>query len=293
MDRHCDAGALRLVAVVTQPDRIGHRGALATPPVKRRAHDFAVPVLQPERLAGTGLAEVLAFRPQLLVWAAYGQLIPGALLAAVDGRALNVHASLLPRWRGAAPIQRAILAGDGESGVTLMEGTAELDAGPILAQERAAINPVESAGELTARLATLGGRLLERWLPGYIAGDLRGHEQDANAVTWAPKMHAREGELDFARPAEELARRVRAFTPEPGAFTSFRGQRVVVLRASATSGSPSLPGTLAVRDGAPHVAASAGWLRLDLVKPAGRRAMDGAAWARGLRDLAPDGRLPS
>lgn len=261
--------------------------------MKQRAHDFAVAVLQPERLAGAGLAEVLAFRPELLVWAAYGQLIPRSLLDAAGGRAVNVHASLLPRWRGAAPVGRAILAGDTETGVTLLQGTTELDAGPILARERTLIRADETAGELTLRLAALGGRLLERWLPRYVAGELPGRAQDPNAVTWAPKLGPREGELNFARPAEELARRVRAFTPEPGAFTSFRGQRLVVSRASVAGGSPGAHGTLAIRYGQPEIAAGAGWLRLEELTPAGKRAMSGAAWARGLRDLATPTRLPS
>ena len=292
VDRLCDRGVLELVAVVTQPDRAGDRGRLSVPAVKQRALTFGVPVLQPARIDDPALGEITRLEPELLVWAAYGNRIPRALLAAVSGRAVNVHASLLPRWRGASPVAHAILAGDRETGVSLMEGTAALDEGPILAQERTPIGETETAGELTARLATLGAGVLERALPRYVAGELRGTPQDGSRATLAPKLTSRDGELDFARSAEELARRVRAVTPEPGAGTSFRGERLVVAGASASGGTPTQHGALEIQDDWPHVAAGAGWLRLDLVRPAGRRTMTGADWARGLRDVE-GARLPS
>jgi methionyl-tRNA formyltransferase len=287
-----DSAAIEIAAVVTQPDRPGHRGRITAPPVKERALARGLAVSQYARLDRNAVAELVAERPDVLVWAAYGNLIPRALIDAAGGRALNVHASLLPRWRGAAPVQRAILAGDRETGITLMEGTAELDAGPILAQERIAIDPLETAGDLTARLAALGAALLERELPRYMNGALTGRPQDATSVTWAPKITSADGALDFARPAEQLARRVRAASPQPGAFTTIGGQRVVVTRASVTGGSPAEHGVVQVRAGVPHVAAGAGWLRLDEVRPAGKKTMSGADWARGARGL--DGaRLPS
>ncbi len=292
VDRLCDRGALQLVAVVTQPDRAGDRGRLSVPAVKTRALAFGVPVLQPARLDDAALRDIAALRPELLVWAAYGTRIPRSLLESVKGRAVNVHASLLPRWRGAAPIAHAILAGDDETGVTLMEGTAGLDEGPILAQERTPIGEAESAGDLTRRLAVLGAGLLERELPRYIAGDLSGSPQDASLATAAPKLTSREGELDFAKPADELARRVRAFTPEPGAWTTFRGDRLVVAGATVSGGTPKEHGVLEIHDGRPEVASGAGWLRLELVRPAGKRTMTGEDWARGLRGIT-GARLPS
>ena len=292
VDRLCDRGSLELTAVVTQPDRAGDRGRLSVPAVKARALAFGVPVLQPARIDEAALREILALRPELLVWAAYGNRIPVALLAAVNGRAVNVHASLLPRWRGAAPIAHAILAGDQETGVTLMEGTAALDEGPILAQERTPIGEAESAGDLTRRLALLGAGLLERELPRYIARDLEATPQDGSLATLAPKLTSRDGELDFGRPADELARRVRALTPEPGAWTTFRGDRLVVAGATVSGGTPKEHGVLEIHDGRPEVAAGAGWLRLELVRPAGKRTMTGADWARGLRGIAGV-RLPS
>lgn len=285
-------GALELVAVVTQPDRAGDRGRLSVPAVKDRALAFGVPVLQPSRIDEAALRELMSLRPELLVWAAYGNRIPRALLESVNGRAVNVHASLLPRWRGAAPIAHAILAGDRETGVTLMEGTASLDEGPILAEERTPIGEAESAGDLTQRLAVLGAGLLERELPRYVGGELRGTPQAGSEATLAPKLTSRDGELDFARPAEELARHVRAFTPEPGAWTTFRGERLVVAGASVSGGTPEEHGALEIHKGHPEVAAGTGWLRLDLVRPAGKRTMRGEEWARGLRDMG-GARLPS
>ncbi|MFN2519916.1 MAG: methionyl-tRNA formyltransferase [Candidatus Limnocylindria bacterium] len=288
-----DGGRVEIVAVVTQPDRPGHRRRLAVPPVKARAAVHGLRVLQPARLAAGALEELLALRPALLVWAAYGNLIPARLIAAAGGRAVNVHASLLPRHRGAAPVAGAILAGDRETGVTLMEGTAVLDAGPILAQERVRIVPDEDAGALTARLATLGAALLERQLPAYLDGGIAPRPQDDTEATWAPKLAAADGQLDFTSPADALARRVRALWPVPGAFTTFRGQRLGIEKASVAAGPPREHGTLEIRDGAPRVAAGAGWLRLDAVRPAGRRAMSGADWARGVRGLGEEDRLPS
>jgi methionyl-tRNA formyltransferase len=271
--------------VVTQPDRPASRGVLREPAVKVAARAMGLAVRQPARLDDKEVAAILALRPALLVWSAYGNRIPKSLLAAVDGRALNVHASLLPRWRGAAPIAHAILAGDPETGVTLMEGTADLDAGPILAQTRTKIGDRETCGELESRLAKLGGELLEREMPRYLAGKTVRRPQDNRQVTLAPKLEPRLGELDLSRPAEELARRVRAYTPDPGAFVTFRGQRIGLLDATVAGGRGTEHGTFEVRAGVPHVAAGVGWLRLAEVKPAGKRAMSGADWARGLRDL--------
>ena len=297
-------GVVSLVGVITQPDRPGDRGRLSVPPVKQRALESGLLVLQPDRLQAVGLNAVLALEPDLLVWAAYGNLIPRALLDAARGRAVNVHASLLPRWRGAAPIAHAILAGDDETGITLMEGTAEMDAGGILAQERVDIDPTESAGALTERLARAGGTLLRRELPRYIAGQRRAAPQDPAGVTWASKLTTQDGELDWSQPAESVARRIRAMTPSPGAWTSLKGQRIGVLAATVLGGPPREHGTLLLgrsdlayvaywgQSRAPHIACGAGWLRLDEVTPAGKRPMSGDDWANGLRGLG-EVRLPS
>jgi methionyl-tRNA formyltransferase len=287
-----DGGEIQLIAVVTQPDRPAHRGRVTAPAVKERALMLGVPVLQPARLRADALREILDLRPDALVWAAYGNLVPRALLDVVGGRALNVHPSLLPRWRGAEPVAHAVLAGDPRTGVTLMEGSAELDAGAIVSQETVEIGAGETTGELEARLAELGARMLERGLVRYLKGEAAARAQDPGLVTWAPKLDPKAGSLDLERPADELVRVVRAFTPDPGAFTTFRGRRIGVLRASVGAGYPAEHGVVSIESGTPRVAVGAGWLRLDEVKPAGKRAMSGADWARGVRGLE-GGRLPS
>ena len=287
------AGQIELAAVVTQPDRPGDRGRLAPSAVKEHAMALGIRVVQPVLLNGDAAAPLLALRPDALVWAAYGNLIPRKLIDAVDGRALNVHASLLPRWRGASPVARAILAGDRETGITLMQGTAGLDRGPVVASARIESGADETAGELAARLAQLGGALLERELIAFLAGRTTPIPQDDAAATWAPKLTTADGELRFTEPAEALQRQVRAMTSDPGAWTTYRGQRLAVTRVSVTGGRGVQHGTVELRDGVPHVAAGAGWLRLDDVKPAGKRAMTGSDWARGLRDLDAELRLPS
>lgn len=304
VDELATDGTLELVAVVTQPDRPGDRGKITPSPVKQRALAAGHVVLQPDRLRGVALDELLALRPALIVWAAYGNLIPAALLDAAGGRAVNVHASLLPRWRGAAPVARAILAGDEETGVTLMEGTAELDAGPLLAQERVRIGVRETAGELTERLSRVGGALLRRELPHYMKGALPGRPQDPTLVRWAPKLVTAHGAIDWSQPAEAVARRIRAMTPAPGAWTTHRGQRLGIRSATVLGGPPREQGTLLLGrtdpdyapywgdSRAPHVACGAGWLRLDEVHPAGKRSMSGEEWARGLH-LTGEVRVPS
>lgn len=285
-------GRIDLAGVVTQPDRPGHRRRMQSPPVKEVAVAAGVELLQPPRLSGEALDAVLALGPTALVWAAYGNLVPKRLLDAVEGRALNVHPSLLPRWRGADPVAHAILAGDEATGVTLMEGTAALDAGAVVAQESVGMTEGETAGELEARLALIGARLLERELLGYLSGALRPVPQDEALVTWAPKLEPARGQLDLGAPAAELARLVRAYTPDPGAYSFYKGTRLGVLRVSTAPGAAADPGTLRFDAGTPQVATGSGWLRLDEVRPAGKRVMSGADWARGLRELE-GARLPS
>ena len=290
------------MAVVTQPDRPGHRGRVTAPPVKDAALAHGVRVIQPAPMPGNGPRwkttemwdEVIHLHPDALVWAAYGGIVPRRVIEAVKGRALNVHPSALPRWRGAEPVAHAILAGDESFGVTLMEGTAELDAGPVITQTIHTLVGQErmTTGELEKFLSQKGASLLEGHLLEYLRGRRRPERQNEKWVTWAPKLGPKSGELDFSRPAQELVRIVRAYSPDPGAYTSFRGQRINVLRASVHGGSPREHGALKIEAGEPHVAAGAGWLRLDEVKPAGKRAMSGSDWARGLRDVE-GARLPS
>lgn len=279
-----------LVGVVTQPDRPAGRGRkLTPPPIKTLALDLGLPVIQPARLKEpAAIAQLQEWAPDLIVVTAYGQILRPAVLDLPQHGCLNVHASLLPRWRGAAPIQAAILHGDPQTGITIMRMDPGLDTGPILNQRTIAIYPDEDAGSLANRLAELGAKLLVETLPGYLAGEIQPQPQDESQVTYAPMLSKEEGRLNFNQPAESLARRVRAFTPWPGAYTLWQGQPLKILRAhtahrSAEPTSPRNPGTHANHGGLPAIKANPGLLILDEVQPAGKRAMSGEVFLHGAR----------
>ena len=280
--------AHHLVGVVTRPDRAVGRGRRVEPvPVKREALRRDLPLFQPESLrAPQALAQLAAWEPALIVVVAFGQILRQNVLDLPPHGCLNVHASLLPRWRGAAPIPAAILAGDEVTGVTIMRMDAGLDTGPILAQREERIRPDDTSADLTERLARLGAELLVETLPPYLAGNLAPQPQPEEGVTYAEQLEKNDGLLDWSLPAVELDRRVRAFTPWPGAFTAWRGQRLKILRAAPLSdwrgGGP--PGTVvALADGV-AVVTGEGSLRLEEVQLAGKRPMGIAPFICGQRD---------
>ena len=271
------------VAVLTQPDRPAGRGKRVTAsPVKQFALERGIDVLQPATLRDAGAVEAIAaFDPDVLVVAAYGLILPPAVLDVPAKGCLNVHASLLPRWRGAAPVQAAILAGDTETGVSLMAMTAGLDCGPVYVEEAVAIGPEETAGELHDRLAALGGELLVRHFDAIVNGTLEAVEQDETAATYAGKISKQDARLDWQRPAEELHRRVRAYNPVPGAFFLLDDIPVKCWRAGVAAGAAgTAPGEVvsAGRDGI-VVACGSDALRLDSLQRPGKRPVTAGEFA--------------
>lgn len=281
-----------IACVYSQPPRPSGRGHKERPsPVQALAEQRGWLVRTPVSLKDAAAqADFAALALDVAVVVAYGLILPPPILAAPRLGCLNVHGSLLPRWRGAAPIQRAILAGDRESGITIMQLGEGLDTGPILLQESVAIGPATTAGELHDELAALGARLIVAALDGLAAGKLQPRPQPAEGITYAEKLTREEMRLDWRRPAEELARRVRAFAPVPGAYAELPdGARLKVLAAEAgPAHDEAQPGT--VIEGL-TVACGAGALRCVTVQPAGKGAMSAEAYLRG-HALAAGTRLP-
>ena len=259
-----------VVLVVTQPDRPGHRLRLTPPPVKAAAQELGLEVYQPERVrAPESVARLAAAAPELIVVVAYGQIIPRAVLEIPPRGVLNVHGSLLPRHRGAAPIAHAILSGDAVTGVTIMRMDEQLDHGPVLTTRETRIGPAEDGAALAERLARMGAELLVETIARL--DEITPVEQDHAAATLAPKLAREDGELGWDLDAEELDRRVRGLQPWPGVTLPFCGTRVKVLRGRPRSGRGA-PGEVlrAGRDGV-EVAAGRGSYLLEEVQPPGRR----------------------
>ena len=273
-----------VVAVVTQPDRPRGRGQHVTgSAVKQEAERAGLSVLQPPKLKGTDFGERLsAMQLDVSVVAAYGRILPSEVLSAPRLGSVNVHASLLPRWRGAAPIQWAVASGDTETGVCLMQMEAGLDTGPVLAVRRTPIHPDDTSESLHLRLSELGGALVREELPRYLAGALNPRPQPAEGVTIARLVEKEDGRLDWTRPAVELERRVRAFVPWPGAWTQLGPLLLKIWRAEVVPGSGA-PGTVLAAHGTLDVATGDRALRLLEVQPEGRRRMSAAEFLSGHR----------
>jgi methionyl-tRNA formyltransferase len=283
----CAAGR-EPVLVVAQPARpVGREQALEDPPVARAARRLGLPLAQPERVKHPDFLEALrALAPDLAVVAAFGQIFPRELLDLPRHGCINLHASLLPRWRGAAPIQAAIAAGDATTGVTTMRMEAGLDTGPILLQEETAIAARETAGKLSARLATLGAELTVRTLAALERAEVTPRPQPVEGVTYAPRLTRQSGRIDWRSTAQEVARRLRAFTPWPGVATEMRGAPVKILAGDALPGSAeAIPGTpLGLVDGTLAVACGGGTrFGVQRLQKAGKRAVDAASFVHGER----------
>ena len=271
-------------AVVTNPDRpAGRKLELRPSPVKRTALSNGLKILQPQRARDPEFEKVLReLDPDVCVVVAYGKILPAALLEIPKQGFVNVHFSLLPLYRGAAPVQRALMDGVNESGVSIIVLTEGMDEGPVLAANPVRVGADETAGELGGRLAAEGAILLVEVLPRYVLGELNPRPQDHARATYAPKITSDEARIDWRKPAPAIHNHVRGLTPEPGAWTTFRGKRVRVLRTIPTPVPAAAAG--AVAEGRPAVVATGqDGVELVEVQPAGKRVMSGEDFIRGLR----------
>ena len=279
--RRLAASPHRPALVVTPPDRRQGRGRkVKPPPAAAAARELGLELLQAESVNAEGALErIRAADPEVLAVCAFGQLIREPLLS--EFPILNVHPSLLPRWRGAAPIERAIMAGDERTGVCIMRLTAGLDSGPVALREEVAIGPEGDFEALSVRLAELGGELLVRALDLQAEGGLRFSDQDEAAVTYAEKIEAAERRLDPERPAAELAAKVRALNPHVGTYLDLPGGGRLGVRRAAAVAAAVAAGELVEREGVLLLGTGAGALRLDLVQPPGGKPMAADAYLRG------------
>ena len=277
-------GMAEVVLVTTRADKPrGRSGKPQAPPVKEAALELGLPVSQPLR-AVHDLDRLRSLEPDVAVVVAYGQILPPELLAVPRHGFVNVHFSLLPRWRGASPVVRTILAGDELTGVTLMQLDAGLDTGPVVAVSPTRVGAGESAGELTARMAGMGAALLVEHLPAYLAGARVPRPQPEEGVTAAGRVRVEEAFVDPTRHRPQaVLRAVRAFDPKPGAWTSLDGVRLKLWRARAAVGGGPEPGVAAVVGGAVLLGAAGGPVELVEVQPEGRNRMGAADWMRGRR----------
>lgn len=286
---------IELVGVVTQPDRpVGRKREPCPPPVKRVAQAYGIGVLQPEKVRHPEtLAAISKLRPDVMVTAAYGQLLPQRLLDIPAHGCLNIHASLLPRWRGAAPIQRALLAEDEQTGVTVMKMVKDLDAGPVLGVHQIPITDLDDAGTLHDKLAQSGAQLLMKVLFPYVLGELEPQPQAEQGVTYADKIERTDEFIDWSHSSHQVTRQVCALRPWPGSVALLPEGQLKVWRVQGLSADSLLPGLQglsvtpgqirAAAGGRPWVRCGDGWVELVTVQPAGGKAMDAADWWRGLR----------
>ncbi len=279
-----------MAAVITREDSPqGRRGVLTPTAVAAEAEVLGLPIIRANRLAGDATQDIADLAPDLGVIVAYGGLVREPLLSTPRLGWINLHFSLLPRWRGAAPVQRAIIAGEETTGATVFQLVPELDAGDILGRLTEPIGRHQTAGALLSRLAERGAGLLLDVVDSLAAGTATPVAQDGE-VTLAPKLTIADGELDWTLPAELVSARLRGTTPEPGAFTTIDGMRVKILEAAVARDVPRLaPGALALVGRAVLVGTATDPLELVRVHPSGRNAMDAAAWWRGRPAGASEG----
>ena len=277
-----------VVGVVTQPDKpVGRTQMIEAPPIKKAAADLAIPILQPDQIKRPEtVTAVRELAPEVMVVMAYGQILPRSVLEIPTIACLNLHASLLPRHRGAAPIQSAILAGDRETGITVMYMAEGLDTGDILLQSRVEIAAEETGGSLHDKLAQLAPAALDEALSQLQSGSARRVPQDSAVATYAPKLEREDGRVNWSEPAALIERKIRAFNPWPGAFAMLRDgtgreRKLKVFSAKAVSSGNASPGAIVRSDNTLVIAASDGAVSLGEVQLEGKRRMNAAEFLRG------------
>jgi methionyl-tRNA formyltransferase len=279
------ASKYHITGVVTQPDRPAGRGkVLTSPPVKVLADQLGIPTIQPERLRDEAFAQLQAWAPDVIVVAAFGQILRQRVLDLPKFGCINVHASYLPRWRGAAPIQAAILHGDEFTGVSIMKMDAGIDTGPVLIQEKVYLAEDETLSTLTDKLSALGASLLLNALEEYLAGRLDSKPQPEGGDTYAGMLTKEDGLLDFTKSAIEIDRKVRALNDWPGTFCDVNGQVLKVRKVKISLSDAHPAGSRSVLDKVPAISTPDGWVQLLEVQPAGKKWMPGADFLRGIQN---------
>ena len=282
LSRLMEAGH-EIAAVYSQPDRPAGRGRKLVPtPTKRFAEEYGIEARQPKSLRSKAeCAELTSICPEVVVVAAYGLFLPPEFLEIPLLGCLNIHPSLLPRYRGPSPVVTAILNGDDETGVTIMKLDEGMDSGPLLAQARVSIAERETGPELTRRLSDLGGSLLTETLPGWTSGSVQASPQDESQATFTTQVKKEDGEIDWTDDAERIERMVRAYEPWPGTFTHWDGKLLKILEATSTAGSASPGHVVAMCDGCIGVGTGDGLLAVGRLQIEGKRPSDAHDFVRG------------
>jgi methionyl-tRNA formyltransferase len=283
------AEKLQVIGVITQPDRPAGRGKqLKSPPVKTLANELRIPVIQPEKLKDPGVKEQLVdWNPDLIIVAAFGQILRPWVLDMPNYGCINVHASLLPRWRGASPIQASILNGDKTTGVTIMKMDPGIDTGDILTQAEVKILPDDTSNTLSGRLSQVGASLLMNTLPGYLDGSIPPQKQDESKATYTGMIKKGEAFLDCSQPADQLERTIRAYQPWPLARILVNQAEITITKARVVTGLNVEPAKPYIYQKKPAVGTGNGLLVLDEIVPAGKKAMSGQAYLNGVRNWGP------
>jgi len=271
-----------VIGVITQPDRpAGRNRQIQMSPVKLVALEAGIPVFQPEKIRrADSVAELKLWQPDVYIVAAFGQLLPQTVLDIPPHGSINVHASLLPRWRGAAPIQASVRAGDAETGVTIMKMDAGLDTGAMLSKRAIPIEADDTGGSMHDKLSQIGAELLIETLPGYLDGTIQPVQQDESLVTIAPRIEKSESKLDWTQPADAIERWVRAFAPRPGTLTYWEGKLIKVISGAAENGSAP-PGKVIEHEGRLAIGTGGGLYLPTRLQIEGKSAVSAAEFMRG------------